>query len=72
MKHQAPTSVEAPGGPLARCPLKLGRGSVDHGTRLPGLRLRPAAVAELGAQRQEPALGDGLGGSQPENHTRTF
>lgn len=68
-RHQTLTSVEAPGGSLTCRPLELGSGSVDQGTRLPRLRLRPAAVAELGAQRQEPALRDGLGGSQPENHT---
>lgn len=63
------TSVQAPGRPLAGRPLELGSGPVDQGARLPRLRLRPAAVAEFGAQRQEPALRDGLGGGQPGNHT---
>lgn len=71
-KEEALTSVEAPRGSLTRRPLELGSGSVNQGTRLPRLRLRPAAVTELGAQRQEPALRDGLSGSQPENHNQPF
>lgn len=61
------TSIQAPGCSLTCRALELGRRAVDEGTRLPRLRLRPPAVAELGAQRQEPALWDGLGGSQPGN-----
>lgn len=66
---QTLTSVQAAGRSLAGRPLELGSGPVDQGARLPRLRLRPAAVAEFGAQRQEPALRDGLGGGQPGNHT---
>ena len=50
-----PTSVQAAGQqvPLAGGALEMWRGPVDQGAGLPGLGLRTAAIAELGAHHQK-------------------
>ncbi|KAA8586082.1 hypothetical protein FQN60_007651 [Etheostoma spectabile] len=60
------TSIQAAGVPLAGRALEQRSRSVDQRAGLSALSLSPAAVAELGAQRQElPGSGDHLGGGQP-------
>lgn len=64
------TSIETAGDAFAGGALEVGRGPVDEGTGLSRLRLRPAAVAELGAQSQELGLGGLFRRNQPVNRAK--
>lgn len=61
------TSVKTARDAFAGGALEVRRGPVDEGTGLSRLRLRPPAVAELGAQSQELGLGGLFGRHQPVN-----
>ncbi len=64
------TSIETARDAFAGGALEAGRGPVDEGAGLSRLRLRSAAVAELGAQSQELGLGGLFGRNQPVNRDR--